>query len=557
MRELCAARTLLAATAGLLGGARSFAFIAVGFGLTASAGAQVPHNTIALTGQAAPGTPAGVSYQGLFVPIINDAGQVAYFAGLTGSGVTTANDETVYAGSFAAPQLVMREGDPAPGTPAGVKYSIVGGPAALNDAGQLAYLPLLTGSGVTTANQGTLYAGNATSPQLVARSGDAAPGTPAGVTYSTFSVSGLNDAGQLAYIGFLTGTGVTTTNNRALYAGAIGAPHLVARKGAPAPGTAAGVNYGEFFDTFSPNDAGQVAYRVSLSGSGVTTANDEAIYAGSFTAPQLVVRDGNPAPGTPAGVNYSSLIRPMMNDVGQVAYTARLAGSGVTSVNDEAIYAGDLAARQLVAREGNAAPGTPPGVRYSNISNATPILNDSGQVVYLTGMTGTGVTSANDQGIYAGAFAAPQLIARKGSAAPGTPPGVNFAFLNDPTLNDLGQVVYFASLSGIGVTTANDRGLFAFDPVLGALVIAREGDLFDVGDGDFRTIAHDGIGFFAGASDDRGTSLSNNGTAVFSLLFTDGTRGIFTAAVPEPASALSLSVIPAAALLTRRRRSRS
>jgi hypothetical protein len=126
-----------------------------------------------------------------------------------------------------------------------------------------------------------------------------------------------------------------------------------------APAPPAGDFYA-FLDTPVLNDIGQVAYRADLYPS--LTADDEAIYAGPLTAPQVVAHEGDAAPGTPLGVNYLSFDPPALNNVGQVAFGALLTGNlgaGVTTANDGAIYAGPLGAPQLVAREGDAAPGTP------------------------------------------------------------------------------------------------------------------------------------------------------------------------------------------------------
>ena len=108
----------------------------------------------------------------------------------------------------------------------------------------MAYSAVLTGSSGGQA----LYAGPLAAPQLVARSNDAAPDTPAGVNYSSFDFPtlSLNDAGQVAYVAFLTGSGVTNDNARALYAGPLADPQVVAREGDAAPGTPAGVNYASF-----------------------------------------------------------------------------------------------------------------------------------------------------------------------------------------------------------------------------------------------------------------------------------------------------------------------
>jgi hypothetical protein len=104
-------------------------------------------------------------------------------------------------------------------------------------------------------------------------------------------------------------------------------------------------------------------------------------------------------------------------------------------------------------------------------------------------------------------------------------------FFHAPALNDAGQVAYLADLVGADVTSANDDALFLFDPILGGLLIAREGDPFDVGNGDLRTVANNGILVSIGQTDDTPTSLAHDGTLAFRLAFTDGTSGLFTASL--------------------------
>ncbi|BBO32810.1 hypothetical protein PLANPX_2422 [Lacipirellula parvula] len=510
-----------------------------------AAASQIKFGVVAITGQAAPGAGTGVTYLYLDAPVINDAGQVGYPAYLTGVDVARANDRAIYAGPFAAPQLVSRAGDVAPGMSEGeIVLGYFSGPI-LNDAGQVAYHALLEGR-----RSAAIFAGPLTGPQLMSREGDAAPGTPAGVKYSSFFASSfntdppvVNDSGQAAYCAKLIGSGLTSANDTAIYAGLLGSPQLVARTGDAAPGTPAGVKYSSV-GTPALNDAGWVAHVAGLTGSGVTSANDEALFAGPGGALQLVARKGDNAPGVPASVKYEALSPPALNDAGQVAYHAVLTGSGVTVANDRAIYAGSRTAPQLVARTGDAAPGMPAGVTYASLSlSLLPVLNDAGQVAYTARLKGSGVTASNDAAVYAGLPGAPHLIAREGEPAPGTPAGITYASFLTPALNDAGQTAFLARLGGDDLTEANSDGLFVSDPVLGGLLIVREGDLFDVGGGDLRTIANNGIGFLAGRSDDMSTGLSNDGTLAFRLIFTDGTNGIFTATiVPEP-TAMALLVV--------------
>jgi hypothetical protein len=258
-------------------------------------------------------------------------------------------------------------------------------------------------------------------------------------------------------------------------------------------------------------------------------------------------------------VTYQSLnAGPVLNDAGQVAYSAILTGPGVATANNKAIYVGSAASQLLVARTGDTAPGMPPGVTYSDLG-ATPVLNNPGHVAYRAILAGGELTSANNQTIYAGSASGQVPVARSGDHAPGTALGITYASLDDNlALNDIGQVAYQAVLSGSGVTAANDTGLFAYDPQRGNLLVAREGDPFDVGAGELRTVADGGISFLAGTGLTgiiNRDGLGNDGTMAFSLKFTDGSSGMFTAAVPEPGTT-ALVALSGLSLLARRRRVR-
>jgi hypothetical protein len=253
--------------------------------------------------------------------------------------------------------------------------------------------------------------------QTVALTGDAAPGTPSGVNFSFFNHAPLlNDAGQVAFHSWLIGSGVDSTNNSGIWRGAPGSLSLVARRGSAAPGTGSGVN---FSSLFSPvlNDAGQVAFRAGLTGSGVDASNNAGIWRGAPGSLSLVARMGSAAPGTGSGVNFSSLTNPVLNDAGQVAFQATLTGSGVDSSNNQGIWRGAPGSLSLVARMGSAAPGTGSGVNFSYLSN--PVLNDGGQVAFTAWLTGSEVNSSNDVGIWIGDGTESLLVVRRGDMLEG------------------------------------------------------------------------------------------------------------------------------------------
>src|SRR5262245_55389056 len=92
--------------------------------------------TVALTGQPAPGTPGGVTYESFgahyFVedleyefrgPVLNDAGQTAFRANLSGSGVDSTNNQGAWSEGSGSLALVARSGNQAPGAAGGVNFA--------------------------------------------------------------------------------------------------------------------------------------------------------------------------------------------------------------------------------------------------------------------------------------------------------------------------------------------------------------------------------------------------------------------------------------------------
>ena len=175
----------------------------------------------------------------------------------------------------------------------------------------------------------------------------------------------LNDAGQTAFRADLTGSGVDSTNNQGVWSEGSGSLSLVARTGSQAPGAPGGVNFriDPAFELFSPvlNSAGQTAFYGGLTDGNVGLWSEGS---GSLT---LVARSGIQAPGTPAGVNLSfsaglspfHLDWPKLNDAGQTAFVGALTGAGVTSTNNWGVWSNGSGSLELVARAGDQAPGTP------------------------------------------------------------------------------------------------------------------------------------------------------------------------------------------------------
>jgi alpha-tubulin suppressor-like RCC1 family protein len=150
-----------------------------------------------------------------------------------------------------------------------------------------------------------------------------------------------------------------------------------------------------------------------------------------------------------------------------------LLGKKVTSIEAASNHAlaltGGLSYTQVVAK-GDAVPGAgvdpriPAGAVFTALY--APAVNDAGQVAYLAKWKG-GTT------VGAGIFVDGALQVALGDALPGGG-GETFKLLKDPVLSALGNVAFLATVTGAGVTTAND--LVAMCVVGGtARVVAREG----------------------------------------------------------------------------------
>jgi hypothetical protein len=524
---------------------------------SASFGADVQPIIIGTT--TAPGT-GGATFSSSGLAAVDPAGNVAAIGNLSGTGVVTTNNQGIWSGQPGALTLVARKGDQVPTLGAGVTYSSFFGPN-INNNGTLIFRAAATGTGVTAANDGLLVHGTAAGVSVIARDGQQAAGAPAGVVYGNLNDTSnvsvnyqpvISMTGGIAFKSPLAGTGVTATvNDMGLWAGTTASNFtMVARTGNVAPGAGAAT-----FSNFAKpviNASGKIATAGTLTGSGVTTLNDRGIWAGTAAnGLSLVAREGNVVPGT-GGATFVDFFVPGINNSGNVGFAALLEGTGVTPTNDRGLYFGtSLGTLTQVAREGDAAPGLT-GVNLGQIN--LPTLNPVDQFGFPSFLTGTGVTTANDTALWIGDTGGLDLIAREGSAAPGTGGAMFGSFqTTTPAMNGLGQLAFVAALTGPGVTNgANDRALYFFDPEDGLTILARSGDTVPI-DGVSRTYADMFITSgtqTSGTQDGEVMGLNDLGQiTVFSL---NGDSYLIT--VPEPGS-LALLGLGALACLARRRRS--
>jgi len=181
------------------------------------------------------------TFSGFEMPSLDDAGNIAFPAALTGG---TAGFGIWKESPTLSP--VMLEGDPAPGTVDGTfsEYSSLGGTLPINGSGNTAFPAAVAGGDVMAFVNDRGIWKETPDLALVARKGDVAPGAD-GATFNFFATFGgfdstpsLNDLGNAAIFADLSDhrEGIWKENPEL---------SLVALEGGPAPGTD-GANFAGF-----------------------------------------------------------------------------------------------------------------------------------------------------------------------------------------------------------------------------------------------------------------------------------------------------------------------
>jgi hypothetical protein len=531
--------------------------------IVAAAVSPVTTSALVKTGDSVPGI-AGATYSSFGTPAIGrvnlTAGDVAFSAVVSGGGTTAGNDEGIWKGGTLSPlALQAREGSAAGST--GLTYAApFGQPGYGNDGtGDRLFF-----QSETNAGTGIWYQFNGTTT-AVATTGQQAPGTAAGVVFgdgtgTAFPYRPLSSPNQFpgaAFLARLSGPGVDATNNVGIWAGTPGSASLSLRTGQQVSTTSGGVPpAGLLYNSFSNPVGFPTSFGVkgTVTGAGTTAANDSIVMLRSSSGAVMLGREGDYPFNS--GLPFGNLV---FGDLSNAVLTH--SGNGVVWVAKLAGSAVNSSNDSVlwshqtpIAREGNQAPGLPAGVLYGEFQR--PYANGL-SVGFTNIITGPGVTSANDKGLFARVTTNPfQLIAREGSQVPGLDPGITYADFPD---------FYMTEQGGIGT-------LFTIKAQLQGTGVDSTNDfalLQTLGDGSTAVIAREGFPLDIGGGVFRtvesfewanvGSSSETGGTRIL-----DFNRLTFLAHFTDGSSAVMVAVIPepstaalallSTALLLRRRR---
>ncbi len=358
-------------------------------------------------------------------------------------------------------------GDAAPGTGPSVVFSGFGNPS-INNNGNITFVGFVTGAGVTSANNTGIWSQIDGPLQLTVREGGPAPGAEQGMLFRDFSDPVSNNSGDIAFRGFLGNLG---SPDNGIWMQSGGVINTIAQFQGSTTELEPDLLFGALFFRPVVNVSGDIAFYSSLTGTGVNATNAEGIWLKSGGVLNLIARAGDNAAGTEPGVVFSRLFEPVLNIAGNVVFRAELAGMGVDFGNDSGIWLDAGGSSTLVVREGMQAVENDPGVVFSNILR--PVINDAGDLAFLGSVQGPGVDNTNGAGIWATSGGELGLVVRAGDDAPSTEQGVIFDLFGGPVFNVAGEVAFVATLDG--TNSSSNTGIWVKSSKETRL-IARTGD---------------------------------------------------------------------------------
>lgn len=398
-------------------------------------------------------------------------------------------------------RTVALSGQRAPGTGPDVNFNGFGFPV-INDVGNVAFPATLIGTGVIPGSASGLWTESASGLRIIVRAGDHAIGLGTGVNYGSFSNVVINHDVQAAFL-------VPVSNfSTAVYSEGQGALRLVAHQGDQPPGFS--LSKFSLISPLSMNKGGQTAFIGLVSGGSYNL--DPGIWSDRSGPLQLIIRSGDTAPGIP-GQRIRALSGGLLNDavslndLGQLVFTAQTFDLFLPS----AIYSEQSGVFTLLVRSGQVPLPDAPGVTFSLLRNAK--ANISGQIMFYGDLTGTGVDSSNNSGLWTKTGDSFHLVAREGSPAAGTSLGINNGMFFDSRFNGIGEVTFTGSLLGAGIVDTNNTALWTEHNGTQVL-IAREGDSAPGLASNIR------FGDFSNASGAIGLQVNKSGQVAFESILT-------------------------------------
>ena len=240
----------------------------------------------------------------------------------------------------------------------------------------------------------------------------------------------------------------------------------VAHVGEPVPGVAGATFY--YFYPPGIDGAGNVLLTAWMVGPGIDYSNDGSLWYGPPGAIQMLAREGDQAPGMAPGVVYVD-VTPLavVSETGLIAFAAYVAGPGIVAYeNDGVLYCGYPGEFQKVMQTGEPVPEIGADVYLDGMYAPGAFMSDNGTLCIGADICGPELDS-HARAYWVGPPENLELVIWHGMPAPGCPtcdPAVILAWASWISCNDVGQVAFNGRMSGPGITGFNDQARFLGSP---------------------------------------------------------------------------------------------
>jgi len=352
----------------------------------------------------APGLPRGTTFNGGSSYSLARSGFVGTLSTLN---APVDSDHAIYSGVPASMlQLVDAEGQPYPAqnSQTTLALSLPG----INSTGQVVYHSFLTNAPPEALTPGALSLAVPGAVTLVGQDGAEVAAIPGALhQYIGFNGFDLNDQGTVLYTSELSGPNISPQDSFAFLLHTASSNSVVARTGFQAPDMAPGVTFVGLASYPRLANSGSVGFLGAVQGPGIDASNNIGIWAGEADALQVVATTGDTLPGLEPGIDINGFGSILLSHSDRLFFQGFLRGDGVTVFNDQALWTADAHGEpELLLREGTQAFGLPDGVNFlffmpsSNVPSPRFAQNAEGDVLLAVGLTGPGVTEANNHSLW-------------------------------------------------------------------------------------------------------------------------------------------------------------
>jgi hypothetical protein len=303
----------------------------------------------------------------------------------------------------------------------------------------------------------------------IVRTGDASPDGNGRIANWGLESSAFNNHAQLAFVAKITETAQPPNDKFAIYRADGTSLVQIARFGQVGP---PGAIYTSISDRpVLINDLGEIAFEAKLQGRSGTS-----LFLSNGQTTTELVHYGQTSPrgdGTLLQISDFAL-----NNAGQVSFfTSVVTNPHDTNSLRRALFRADANGLAEYASVGEATPNG--DGYYSGFPSTQPaVLNNVGQMTFFANLRDTSSSISNVIGLFRASDTGIAEIVRNGQIAPDGN-GVFALPVTWPrsALNDAGDVVFTSALSGTSGGTRDDFGIFFWDDESGLRQIVRKDDL--------------------------------------------------------------------------------